>query len=86
MLWVIFQILKTVLFTGAVLAYAEIGPGGELLGNMIETTRDTIMTVDWSAWWSGVVEDLKGFVSHVVSYSGEVIEAGVSGSPQVKPE
>jgi hypothetical protein len=72
MMWFLFQVLKFVLIVAAVLAYTEIGPGGEVLASMIGSTKELILSVDYADWWEGVSENLRGFSETVVlDFSGD---------------
>ena len=61
MTWLFFQILKFVFIVSAFMAYAEAGPGGDVLLKMVESTKSLILSVDYSSWWHGIVENLRAF-------------------------
>lgn len=66
MIWFCAQILKTVFLVAAVLAYVEIGPGGDLVWSMINSTKELMLSVDYADWWNATLTNLKDFTSTVI--------------------
>jgi hypothetical protein len=71
MIWFFFQILKTVLIVAAVLAYAEVGPGGDILWNLIQSTKELVLSVDYGQWWSKITAGIQDFASTVLNDQGD---------------
>ena len=61
MTWFFFQILKGVVVVAAVSAYAEVGPGGEVLASMISSTKELMLSVDYADWWNSILLSIGDF-------------------------
>jgi hypothetical protein len=47
-IYILWHILRLSFSTALVLAYVEIGPGGEYLGVLIDTFKSHIVSIDWN--------------------------------------
>ncbi len=66
-LHIMFKLLKWSVVTAAILAYVEIGPGGEALGEIVNVMKQAMLEVDWQSIASNITSQLKIVATNIVS-------------------
>lgn len=65
-IYLLWQVLRISFSTALVLAYVELGPGGEYLGNLIDAFKSYIVAVDWNAIGMKLLNVAIGFLRDVL--------------------
>lgn len=51
MFGVLWVIAKWLLIVSSVLAYVDVGPGGEYVGSVVNGLKAWLITIDWASVW-----------------------------------
>ncbi len=65
-IYILWHVLRISFSTALVLAYVELGPGGEYLGNLIDAFKGYIVAVDWNAIGMKLLNVVIGFLREIV--------------------
>jgi hypothetical protein len=60
--WIGLAFLRWSFVAACVLAYVEVGPGGEALGNVIEAFKGILLSIDWESLVRSVSIELEKVV------------------------
>lgn len=58
-IWLLRKTFEWTLVTAAVLTYAEVGPGGEAVAELINTFQDILRNIDWQNIFQQLTDTVK---------------------------